>query len=94
MEKRLNSKIIKPRFYLVRLRSELGLSQYEVALISGIRPTFYNLVENGKKGDRMDARKLLALAKALECPLEKLCSLEAEYMNEIDRLNHREEVIW
>lgn len=87
-----SSNITKPRLYLVSLRSEIGISQYQVALLSGIRPTFYNLVENGKKGDRMDARKLLGLAKALQCPLEKLCELEAKYMDEMDRLNNRERI--
>ncbi len=90
MARRQKSIIIKPRTYLVSLRSEIGISQYEVAMISGIRPTFYNLVENGKKGDQMDSRKLLGLAKALQCPLEKLCTLEAKYMDEMDRLNNRE----
>ena len=78
------------RNYLVTYRMRLNLTQYEVARRAGFLQSEYNLIENGFKGHKMDSRRLLRLAEALEIPVDELVKSEAEYLDLFDAKNGRE----
>lgn len=83
-----NEKVVrKPREYLMRIRVEKDLSQGDISNRAGIIQSTYSRIENGYKGALMCARQLIALADALEVPLEELVRAEAKYMEEVDRAN-------
>ena len=83
-----NEKVVrKPREYLMRIRVEKDLSQGDISNRAGIIQSTYSRIENGYKGALMCARQLIALADALEVPLEELARAEAKYMEEVDRAN-------
>lgn len=79
-----------PRTYLAKIRERENLTQYKVSIKAGITQCEYNLIENGFRGHRMDARKLIHLAEALNVSVDYLCRQEAIYMDEFDERNGRE----
>lgn len=78
------------RNYLVQYRMKLGISQYEVSRRAGFLQSEYNLIENGFKGNRMDARKLTRLANALNVPVEQIVKDECGYLELFEAKNGRE----
>ena len=79
--------VVKARNYLIAIRAEKDLSQGDISNRAGIIQSTYSRIENGYKGALMCARQLIALADALEVPLEQLVRAEAKYMEEVDRAN-------
>ena len=79
--------VVKARNYLIAIRAEKDLSQGDISNRAGIIQSTYSRIENGYKGALMCARQLIALADALEVPLEQLVRAEATYMEEVDRAN-------
>jgi len=78
------------RNYLVAYRMKLNLTQYEVARRAGFLQSEYNLIENGYKGHRMDSRRIIRLANALDVSIEDFVKAEAEYLDLFDAKNGRE----
>ena len=62
---------------LVRVRTRLGISQYQLAKISGISEEYLNKLENGKREPR--AAMIIRLGRAM-------CIAPGELINETDRL--------
>ena len=75
------------RNYLINIRSELGISQKEVAKRAEMEPTVYNCIENGKLGSLMNEPKLLLLAQALGLEVKELCELERDYLKKVKEVN-------
>ena len=82
--------VVVPRTYLARLRERENLTQYKVSNKIGIVQSEYNMIENGYRGHRMDARKLIQLAKAFNVSVEYMVNQEALYLDEFDEKNGRE----
>ena len=78
------------RNYLITYRMRLNITQYEVSRRAGFLQCEYNLIENGYKGARMDARKLKRLAAALEVPVTEFLDAEAEYLDLYEAKNNKE----
>lgn len=74
------------RYYLKDLRVKLRKTQKQIATRMGVEVFVYCNIENGKRGSLMNAKKLYALAKALEISLDELCKWEIEYLNLIERI--------
>ena len=72
------------RYYLKDLRVKLRKTQRQIATRMGVEVFVYCNIENGKRGSLMNAKKLYALAKALEISLDELCKWEIEYLNLIE----------
>ncbi|MBQ6921328.1 MAG: helix-turn-helix transcriptional regulator [Bacilli bacterium] len=72
------------RYYLKDLRVKLRKTQKQIATRMGVEVFVYCNIENGKRGSLMNAKKLYALAKALEISLDELCKWEIEYLNLIE----------
>ena len=62
---------------LVRVRTRLGISQYQLAKISGISEEYLNKLENGKREPR--AEMIIRLGRALGIA-------PGDLINETDRL--------
>lgn len=75
-----------PRYYLKDLRVKLRKTQKQIATRMGVEVFVYCNIENGKRGSLMNAKKLYALAKALEISLDELCKWEIEYLNLIEKI--------
>lgn len=69
------------RYYLTNYRFENGFTQKEVAEAMGIEVCAYNGIENGKRGDLMNAEKLLRLADFLKVDVRQLCLDEIAYQS-------------
>ena len=67
------------RFYLIDYRLKLGLTQRIVAEKMNIESYVYSGIENGYRGDLMNADKLLHLADALGVDVRQLCLDEIAY---------------
>lgn len=74
------------RYYLKDLRVKLRKTQKQIATRMGVEVFVYCNIENGKRGSLMNAKKLYALAKALEISLDELCKWEIEYLNLIEKI--------
>ena len=61
------------RYYIKDLRVKLRKTQKQIATRMGVEVFVYCNIENGKRGSLMNAKKLYALAKALEISLDELC---------------------
>ena len=85
-------KITKPRYYLSDLRSKLKLSQEYIANCLRMKREHYCRLESGSRGDRMDIRKIIKLAKALNIDITYLVNEEAKYLDYIDKINNRTHV--
>ena len=70
-----------------QLRSELGLSTYDLADKTGLSPSYLNEIEKGKKYPKTE--KVFALAKALDSSYDALVSLQVNKALEpvVDLLN-------
>lgn len=66
------------------------MSQQNVADACNIDIVTYNQIENGKRGNLMNAKKLIALAVAFNVSVEKICHLEADYLDHFNKVNHIE----
>lgn len=53
------------RHWLVKIREETGLSQYEVAAKAGISQSYYAAIETGQRGDKLPQPTALKIAEAL-----------------------------
>ena len=87
--KEKKEKITKPRYYLSELRSKLKLSQEYIARCLGMQREHYCRLESGSRGDRMDIRKIIKLANALNIDITYLVKEEAKYLDYIDEINNR-----
>ena len=67
------------RFYLTNYRFKNNLTQIQVAEAMGIEVSAYNGIENGRRGDLMNAEKLLRLADFLHISIRQLCIDEIAY---------------
>lgn len=67
---------------LVRVRTRLGISQYQLAKISGISEEYLNKLENGKREPR--AAMIIRLGRGLGVS-------PGDLLNEMDRLMRLEE---
>ena len=67
------------RFYLTNYRFKNDLTQAQVADAMGIAVNAYNRIENGYRGDLMNAEKLLHLADFLHISIRQLCLDEIAY---------------
>ena len=76
-----------PRFYLGKIRNDIGISQLQLAKKLDMNPSKYNELENGKRGQYMDIRLIVKLAKTLEVDLLKFIELEIAYRDEVDKAN-------
>lgn len=85
-----NGVIIKSRDYLIELRDMMGLSQYEVARRLGYPQFEYGKIENGTKGHLMNAIRLRNLAQVFGVDIEHIVKKEAEYLEKIYEINHKE----
>lgn len=71
-------KILK-RYYLTNYRLINGFTQKEVAEAMHIEVCAFNRIENGLRGDLMNAEKLLRLADFLHIDIRQLCLDEIAY---------------
>lgn len=76
-----------PRFYLGKMRNDLGISQLQLAKKLDMNPSKYNELENGKRGQYMDIRLIVKLAKTLNVDLLLFIEQEINYRNEVDKAN-------
>lgn len=59
---------------VAKIRIKQGLSQEDLADITGLHRTQISLIERGKRSPRLDT--IIRIAKALEISLDKLMSFE------------------
>ena len=79
MNKKRRNKL--KRYYLTNYRFKNGYTQKEVAEAMHIEVCAYNGIENGLRGDLMNAEKLLQLADFLHIDLRQLCLDEIAYQS-------------
>lgn len=64
------------REWLTARRKEIHKTQDAVAKELNVSATYYCLIEQGKRMQRMDIPFAIALAKAIEMPLEEIIERE------------------
>ncbi len=89
--KRKSPHVYVKRLWLANLRINCNLSQEKVAEALGISAPSYNQIEAGKQGQYMNSKKLLALSAILNVDIGKICHLEADYQEKVDKANGKEE---
>lgn len=73
------------RMYLVKAREKLGYSQYRAAAEAMMSHQHYNRIENGRIGEQIRFKTLVALSSALEIPVKKIWEEECAYQILIGR---------
>lgn len=77
---------MEKREWLMNIRNEAGLKQYEVAEMAGISRGYYSAIENGMR--KSPGEVALKIAIVLDFPMDKF------YTDEIqDWLDSRKEVV-
>lgn len=67
------------RKYLRDARTNLGLSQSDVAKKLGISANYYSCIENGERQSDMKSSLLIGLSGILKIPISKMLENEKEY---------------
>lgn len=67
------------RKYLKDARTNLGLSQSDVAKKLGISANYYSCIENGERQSDMKTSLLIDLSGILKIPISKMLAHEKEY---------------
>lgn len=70
---------MKKRFYLTNYRAQKSLTQKQVAEAMDVAVSSYNRIENGYRGELMNAEKLVRLADCLKIDIRQLCFDEIAY---------------
>ena len=70
---------MKKRFYLTNYRVQKSLTQRQVAEAMDVAVSSYNRIENGYRGEFMNAEKLVRLADYLGVDIRQLCFDEIAY---------------
>lgn len=64
------------REWLAEARSKAGLTQEEVGRKLRISPSYYALIEQGRRQRKMDATLVMELSVIFDIPVEKILEME------------------
>ena len=67
------------RSYLMKYRKQNKKSLHDIAEALGVSRNYYNLLEKGKKGDKMTLAIANKIANLLEITLDDVLNLENDY---------------
>lgn len=73
------------RTYLMKHRKQNKKSLHDIAEALGVSRNYYNLLEKGKKGDKMTLATAHKIATLLKISLEDVLVLENDYKNGFKR---------
>ncbi len=73
------------RQWIIRGRDTLGLTQEDLAQRAGITRQAISSYETGTRGSKFGVPMLIAIAQALEMPMEDALQAEAEYLRDQEK---------
>lgn len=72
----------KPREYLKKLRTDMGLTMQDMGDALGISRQYYNLIETGVSQKRMDITMVRRIADVFGATLDEIAQREQEWLAE------------